>query len=46
MLVIEGEVKKHTRTYQIYWEKRLQMRIKKRKKAARPRFPMLVAQCG
>jgi putative transposase len=42
MLVIEGEVKNHKRTYRIYCEEGLQVRTKKRKKISRPRVPMLV----
>jgi putative transposase len=42
MLVIEGEVKNHKRTYRIYCEEGLQVRTKKRKKLRRPRVPMLV----
>ena len=42
MLVIEGQVINHKRTYRIYCEEALQVRTKKRKKLFRPRVPMLV----
>jgi len=42
MLVIEGQVVNHKRTYRIYCEERLQVRTKRRKKIIRPRVPMLV----
>jgi len=42
MLVIEGKVANHKRTYRIYCEEGLQVRTKKRKKIVRPRVPMLV----
>ena len=42
MLVIEGQVANHKRTYRIYCEEGLQVRTKKRKKIVRPRVPMLV----
>jgi putative transposase len=42
MLVIEGKVINHKRTYRIYCEEELQVRTKKRKKIVRPRVPMPV----
>ncbi len=42
MLVIEGEVINHKRTYRVYCEEELQVRTKQRKKLFRPRVPMLV----
>ena len=42
MLVIEGAVANHKRTYRIYCEEGLQVRTKRRKKLVRPRVPMLV----
>ena len=42
MLVIEGRVINHKRTYRIYCEEGLQVRTKRRKKIVRPRVPMLV----
>jgi len=42
MLVIEGQVANHKRTYLIYCEEGLQVRTKKRKKLVRPRVPMLL----
>ena len=42
MLVIEGRVINHKRTYRIYCEEELQVRTKKRKKIVRPRMPMAV----
>ena len=42
MLVIEGQVINHKRTFRIYCEEGLQVRTKQRKKIIRPRVPMLV----
>ena len=42
MLVIEGQVINHKRTYRIYREEGLQVRSKRRKKIVRPRVPMPV----
>jgi putative transposase len=42
MLVIEGRVQNHKRTYRVYCEEGLQVRTKRRKKISRPRVPILV----
>lgn len=42
MLRSEGTVRNHKRTYRVYREERLQVRIKRRKKLTRPRIPMAI----
>jgi putative transposase len=42
MLVIEGQVVNHKRTYRVYCEEGLQVCTRRRKKIVRPRAPMAV----